>query len=104
MRHFPEKAAALFQKTAAAFPEKPCRFFPLPQGVYRLGSNQTWPAGEIVDQLLYNTKLGEVDGSIFFSYRSVFSPSNPTMREGVARVLRDCWRTPVPAPEYRNIR
>ena len=74
------------------------------QGVYRLGSNQTWPAGEIVDQLLYNTKLGEVDGSIFFSYRSVFSPSNPTMREGVARVLRDCWRTPVPAPEYRNIR
>lgn len=74
------------------------------QAVYRLGMNPAWPSGEIADQLRYNSKLREVDGSIFFSYRSVFTPSNPVMKEGVARVLRDYWRTPVPAPEYRNIR
>lgn len=73
-------------------------------GVYRLGEDRSWPSRELADQLRYNTKLREVDGSIFFSYRNVFTPSNPVMKEGVAQVLRNYWRTPVPAPEYRNIR
>ncbi len=72
------------------------------QGTYRLGSEKAWRSREIVDQLLYNQKRPEIRGSIFFSYRNIFAPSNPVMKEGVERVLRDCWRVPALAPACRN--
>ena len=59
---------------------------------------------ELADQLRYNTKLREVDGSILLSYRNVFSPSNPVMRDAVGKVLREYWKTPVPCPPCGNVR
>ncbi len=73
------------------------------QGAYRLGSGRAWRASELTDQLLYNQKNPEIRGTIFFSYRSVFSPSNAVMKEGVTRVLRDCWRVPALPPAPRNL-
>ena len=73
-------------------------------GVYRLGADSRWHRGELADQLRYNTKLREVDGSILFSYRNVFSPSNPVMRDAVGKVLREYWKTPVPCPPCGNVR
>ena len=70
---------------------------------YRLGAERRWPADELADQLRYNCKRGEIDGSIFFSYRNVFTPSNRAMREGVGKVLRDYWRSPALPPIYRNV-
>ena len=73
-------------------------------GAYRLGADSRWHRGELADQLRYNTKLREVDGSILFSYRNVFSPSNPVMRDAVGKVLREYWKTPVPCPPCGNVR
>lgn len=71
---------------------------------YRLGSGRSWPADELADQLRYNNKRPEIDGSIFFSYRNVFTPSNRAMRDGVGIILRDYWRNPALPPECRNVR
>lgn len=73
-------------------------------GAYRLGADRNWHRGELADQLRYNTKLREVDGSILFSYRNIFTPSNQVMKEGTGRILNDYWRTPAQCPPCRNVR
>ncbi len=72
-------------------------------GVYRLGTERAWRDRELADQLLYNSGKKEIDGSVFFSYRSVFSPTNAVMKRGVTKVLREFWRIPVPVPVYGNV-
>ncbi len=73
-------------------------------GVYRLGAERKWHRNEVADQLRFNMTRPEINGSVFFSYRSLFSPANQVMRDGVGRILREYWSAPVPVPIHRNVR
>ena len=58
----------------------------------RLGSGAEWSnADEIYNQMRYNSRNGLIRGVILFSYRSLFSPSNETMRKGSEKAL-SLWR------------
>ncbi|MDR0932092.1 MAG: family 10 glycosylhydrolase [Victivallales bacterium] len=73
------------------------------QAAYRLGSGDLWHKGELADQLRYNSKLSDIKGSVIYSYRSIFAPLNPIMKEGAFRVLKSYWHTPVPCPPCNNL-
>ena len=60
--------------------------------VSRLGSSRQWSAPELANQLRYNSRRPEISGSVFFSYRHVFSPANRVQRDGVVFVLRNYWK------------
>ena len=60
--------------------------------VSRLGSSRQWSAPELANQLRYNTRRPEISGSVFFSYRHVFSPATRTQRSVVVFVLRNYWK------------
>ena len=66
--------------------------------VSRLGSNIRWSAPELANQLRYNNQRPEISGSVFFSYRHVFAPSNRVQRAGVTNVLKNFWSAPVALP------
>lgn len=58
----------------------------------RLGSGPEWSnPDEIYNQMRYNSRNSLIRGSILFSYRSLFSPANATMRQGSEKAL-SLWR------------
>ncbi len=58
----------------------------------RLGTNAEWSGRqEIFNQFRYNSKRPEIQGSILFSYRSLFSPGNAVMKAGTDRI-KQTWR------------
>ncbi len=71
--------------------------------VYRLGEEQRWQARELGDQLNFNSIRPGVQGSVFFSYRSVFNPASGAMKTGVGQVLKEHWSRPASRPACRNI-
>ena len=60
--------------------------------VNRLGTSPAWSAPELANQLRYNTRRPEISGSVFFSYRHVFSSSNKVRKRGVEYVLKNYWQ------------
>ena len=60
--------------------------------VNRLGATRQWDAPELANQLRYNCRNKEISGSVFFSYRHVFAPTNRKQRSGVDRVLKNYWK------------
>ena len=66
--------------------------------VNRLGSTGKWRAPELANQLRYNSGKKEISGSVCFSYRHVFTPSNPEQRNGVNYVLKNFWRSRAAMP------
>ena len=66
--------------------------------VNRLGSTGKWRAPELANQLRYNSGKKEISGSVFFSYRHVFAPSNPEQRNGVNYVFKNFWRSRAAMP------
>ena len=59
------------------------------QSAAKLGSSRAWKnSDELFDQLRYNSKHKTIKGTVLFSYRSVFTPKNKSMRQGVKRVLK----------------
>ncbi len=73
-------------------------------GIYRLGSSQNWYARELGDQICYNQRLFNVDGSVLFSYRCIFTPSNAQMKEATSQLLKLYWCHPARTPGYPNVR
>ena len=58
----------------------------------RLGTTREWSdPNEIFNQFRYNSRRGEISGSVLFSYRSLFSPSNAVMKQGVGKAL-SAWK------------
>lgn len=57
----------------------------------RLGATPKWRAQELANQLRYNNRRKEIAGSVFFSYRHVFSPANREQQSGVKYVLKNYW-------------
>lgn len=57
------------------------------QGFYRVGK-AGWNENEIINQLRYNQTRPEIGGSIFFSYRHLFSPENATAKRSFYQLLR----------------
>ena len=74
------------------------------QGLYQVGAERIWQPRELVDQMRYNQRLFNVDGTVIFSYRNVFTPGNGQMKEAVSRILQGCWRYPARLPDYPNVR
>ena len=60
--------------------------------VSSLGATRQWSASELTDQLRYNCGRNEISGSVFFSYRHVFFPTNRVQRSAVGRVLKNYWK------------
>ena len=58
----------------------------------RLGTSAEWSnPNEIFNQFRYNSRHPEIRGSVLFSYRSLFTPSNRVMREGAAKIFQT-WK------------
>lgn len=59
----------------------------------RLGTSAEWSSpDEICNQFRYNSRHPEIRGSVLFSYRSIFTPSNRVMREGAEKIIRT-WKS-----------
>lgn len=59
----------------------------------RLGTTQEWSdPNEIYNQFRYNSMRGEIRGSVLFSYRSLFAPSNAVMKQG-SRKAAAVWKS-----------
>ena len=58
----------------------------------RLGTTREWSdPNEIFNQFRYNSRRAEISGSVLFSYRSLFSPSNAVMKQGVRKAV-SAWK------------
>ena len=58
----------------------------------RLGTSSEWSnPNEIFNQFRYNSRRPEIGGSVLFSYRSMFSPSNKVMKQGAAKIIQT-WK------------
>ncbi len=66
---------------------------------YQLGSSGAWKnSDELAAQMRYNCVRPEVKGTVFFSYKNIANPANAVMRAGGQQMLRNYWKTSVPAP------
>lgn len=74
------------------------------QGLYRVGTESAWQAREIIDQMRFNQKFFNIDGTVFFSYRNFFTPANAKMKETVSLLRNNCWRYPAGRPGYPNVK
>ena len=77
-------------------------------GPYNFGSSSLWNnPNEIFDELRYNQRYPEIKGELFFSYKSLFKPSNAIMKKGAERVLTEFKKSRPIMPScgpYRQIR
>lgn len=61
-------------------------------GVYRQGTSQDWQnPDELAGQMRFNGLRSEIRGSVFFSYRRVFSPENRAQENAVRTVIEKYW-------------
>ncbi len=66
---------------------------------YKLGDGGAWQNYlELCNQLRYNGKHPEIRGSCFFSYKSIFTPANKTMLQGMEKITREYWKYPAQTP------
>ncbi len=56
---------------------------------------------EVIDQMRYNQKHPEIQGSVFFAYRGFFAPANEAQRAGAGKVLGYYAFSPASAPRPR---
>lgn len=67
---------------------------------YKQGDQGPWKnRHELPNQLRYNGKHPEIRGSCFFSYKSVFAPTNKTMLQGMEKIIREYWKYPADTPK-----
>lgn len=73
------------------------------QGAYRMDSKD-WSPDELPNQLRYNTKREEINGSVFFSYRSFFGRNATKHKKTKKTIFQKYWKSKVPAPKYKQAR
>ena len=73
------------------------------QAASRLGSGPEWKSAELVNQLRYNSGRPEVSGTVFYAYRHIFRPANPSQKAGAEKIMQ-LWRYPAAVPDCPTVR
>lgn len=67
-------------------------------GAYNVkpGASGWGNSDELKNQLLYTIRRPNIGGVCIFSYKHLFTPDNPVMKEAAKKLVVDCWEAELP--------